>query len=86
MSVETICRVCGYNTFPDIFWKENHPSYDICPCCGNESGVNDFNLSNIHEYREKWRSLNYQWWDSDIFPSIDWNPIEQMKSIPPEWL
>jgi hypothetical protein len=83
---ESICRICGYNIFPDCFWKMNHPTHDICPSCGNESGVDDYDLKNVRLFREKCSALNYKWWDSDISPSSGRDPLEQMKNIPPEWL
>ena len=50
-----ICRICGYDYSPDEFWTEDgYTEYIICPCCGCESGYEDFNLESIRKNRKVW--------------------------------
>jgi hypothetical protein len=49
-----ICRCCGWS-FGDYFpWGEDgmSPTYDICDCCGCESGYQDYCLDSLLEYRQ----------------------------------
>lgn len=51
---ENICRVCGYDDVGEERWTvPDGAQYVICPCCGAEPGIEDYNLQAVHEYRAK---------------------------------
>lgn len=52
--VEYNCRVCGFDNYPDYFWKNDIPDYVICPRCSCESGNEDYSIEAVKRYREKW--------------------------------
>ena len=55
MKKNSICRICGYDESPGEFWSQDgYPEYIICPCCGCESGYEDFNLKKIRKNRQVW--------------------------------
>jgi len=76
------CRVCGYDN-DDFPWGEDgkNPTYQICPCCGVEFGVDDITPENIQKFRNGWQKSNYKWFDRQMKPS-DWSLEKQMKNIP----
>lgn len=84
------CRVCGW-LFSGPVWDEDPEegaSYDICPTCGCEAGNHDWTLESTRKYRKKWIESGMKWWSDlklDPIPS-NWDPLEQMKHIPPSWL
>nr|WP_078970913.1 hypothetical protein [Streptomyces chattanoogensis] len=80
---ESVCRVCGYDD-GDLFWEGGWPTAIICPCCGNESDVSDDSVRGIREYRGYWVGCGAGW----TYPSkrpVDWDLLEQVAKIPPEW-
>lgn len=89
-----MCRVCGYNYKNYFPWGENgnSPTYDFCDCCGVEFGYGDYTIIAIKNWRQKW-IRNGMIWDrakdekSILYqsPPKDYNPTEQLKSLPPEW-
>lgn len=80
------CRVCGYkNSEPPWGEDDESPDWDICPCCGVETGYEDVILSTIRLYRERWLADGAKWLDRKEKPS-DWDLAEQMKNIPPQFL
>ncbi|KND26030.1 hypothetical protein [Streptomyces acidiscabies] len=80
---ETTCRVCGQND-GTVLWSNGTPHYVICDCCGTESGIGDDNLSQARELRGFWVA-NGAPWDVPRNRPEDWNLLDQMKNLPPEW-
>ena len=78
------CRVCGYNNYPDEFWEDETPMYTICPCCGCESGNEDYTAESTKNYREKWIAKGANWFKPKEKPE-NWNMIEQLKNVPQEY-
>ena len=79
------CRVCGlYNETPP--WGEDGltPTYEICPCCGVESGNEDFTPESTKLYRDKWINHGAKWFDPDE-KQDHWDWMEQKKNIPGEF-
>ncbi|MBK8190444.1 MAG: hypothetical protein IPK79_08340 [Vampirovibrionales bacterium] len=83
------CRVCGYLEQGEFWVDGEDPTYCICPSCGCEAGNHDFTLEETREYRQKWIDGGMKW----VYPDPacrpippNWNPKEQMKYIPPNWL
>ncbi|MCD8032141.1 MAG: hypothetical protein LUF85_15295 [Bacteroides sp.] len=83
---ENNCRVCGL-FIQDKPWGENGktPTYEICPCCGVEFGVEDYTKESTKEYREKWIESGCQWFDKKEKPE-NWNLSLQMENIPDYYL
>jgi hypothetical protein len=85
------CRVCGW-LFSCPVWDEDPEegaTYDICPSCGCEAGNQDFTLESTQKHREAWIKAGMRWQapDQKIRPiPFGWDPVEQMKYIPPGWL
>jgi hypothetical protein len=79
------CRICGYNNYPDEFWENGISLYIICPCCGGESGNEDYTVESTKQYREKWLSEGANWFEAKEKPE-KWNKEEQFKNIPQEFV
>lgn len=86
------CRICGYCYSSPVRYEDGAPSYEICPSCGGEVGIDDegldknSELETIRNYRNKWLAQGAPWWDPYSQPPEGWNVEEQMKNIPPEYL
>lgn len=93
------CPVCGL--FLDFDpWIEGHSSQEICPCCGVQFGYFDAAdspeevIQRWCDLREKWIQGGMKWgWSFKHNKAFDfhetpanWNPIEQLKNIPAEFL
>jgi hypothetical protein len=81
-----ICRVCGLLDEDDVY----EPNF-ICCCCYAQTTLDDDNLETVRAYRAEWKKRGYPWIGDredmkmyDINPKT-WDPLEQMKNIPPEW-
>ncbi|UYQ65320.1 hypothetical protein [Streptomyces peucetius] len=79
---ETVCRVCGYEG--ELFWEGGWPTEAICPCCGNESDMSDTSVTGIRTYRGYWTGHGARW-DSPSRRPKEWNLLDQLSRIPPEW-
>lgn len=88
------CPVCGYELNFKA-WDNGYDSQEICPSCGTQFGYNDFGTSK-EEIISKWRTLRKNWIERGMkfkhpssmlkLPSNDWNPSEQLKNIPKEFM
>lgn len=81
---EYICRVCGYDNSPEEFWEDNNPMYIICPCCGCESGNEDYTIESAKEYRIEWIEKGMKWFDNSLKPE-DWSFTNQLERIPDQY-
>jgi len=79
------CRICGFNNYPDEFWKDKIPMYIICPCCGCESGNEDYTLETTKLYREKWINQGAIWFLPKEKPE-KWDIVKQLKNIPKDYM
>jgi hypothetical protein len=79
------CPVCGY---PDLdeppYDKYGCSSFDICPSCGTEFGLDDKHATltptAMHDLlRRQWAASGYPWMGSATLPPADWNPEEQLR-------
>ena len=52
------CPVCFYS---ELDFNPLKKDYDICPSCGTEFGLDDFDESYL-ELREKWVKWGCRWW------------------------
>jgi hypothetical protein len=78
---EYYCRVCGFNNYPEVFWGNTIPFYIICPCCGCESGNDDYTIESTKNYRVKWINEGANWFEPSEKP-VSWNLTEQIKNVP----
>ncbi len=83
---EIFCRICGLiQDTPPWGVDGKCPTYEICSCCGVEFGNEDSSLEWIHQYRNKWESDGYNWFEPKRKPII-WDPRVQMTQIPAHYL
>lgn len=75
------CPVCNY-LFAGWTKPREHVdySYDICPCCFTEFGLDDFRRSH-EELRQEWIAAGMKWHSDCDVPPKGWNPREQLMSI-----
>jgi hypothetical protein len=78
-----VCFLCGYPDLRNNPWSEDglSPSYDICPCCGMEYGVDDINELAFKLYREEWFSKGRKWFDQQVKPPLNWDLSNQVENI-----
>lgn len=76
------CPICGFAdiTVLDDF---NCTTFEICECCGSESGA-EFDLHSTPEHlakiRRKWvKQDNCKWWGNKKLIPPNWTPKEQME-------
>jgi hypothetical protein len=81
---ETACRICGYDDGEAVFNEYGVPLYVICPCCCNESGIGDDNVSQVRELRGYWVASGALWHDPKFRPA-GWDLVKQLANIPAEW-
>lgn len=75
------CPICGcpqINTSPRD--ETGAPSYEICPCCGGEFGIDDISSGTIEEYRKSWLESGANWFDPVLRPD-DWDLRDQLLKI-----
>ena len=61
---QNICPVCSYDGLFDPPYDENgYGSYEICPCCGFQFGLDDYpdKDKGITEWRKKWEANGRPW-------------------------
>lgn len=81
---EYICKACGYDNFPQEFWEDDSPGYIICPCCGCESGNEDYTIESTKKYRQEWLESGSKWFEKKYKPE-DWDLNQQLEQIPIEY-
>jgi len=58
------CPVCFYNELEE---SPASPSYEVCPSCGTEFGVDDVGMS-WAELRQDWMDGGCKWWSEYTKP------------------
>ncbi|MBQ0887851.1 hypothetical protein KBZ94_23485 [Streptomyces sp. RM72] len=81
---ETACRICGLDAGDVLFDEYGLPLYVICPCCHNESGIGDGNLSQIRALRRSWVTNGAPWHKPEARPA-PWHVVLQLANIPSHW-
>lgn len=80
------CRICGlYTEIPPWGDDAKCPTFEYCPCCNVEFGNQDYNLTSVKNYREKWLNDGGKWFVAKEKPE-NWNLEEQLKGIPNDFL
>ena len=79
------CRICGYE-YEEPQWGPDGqcPLYEICPCCGVESGYEDYTPLSAHAYRKVWLTKGTNWFMPKYRPA-EWDLLRQMSNIPQEF-
>ena len=74
------CPVCGFSSFRE-FHPEGGHTWDICPSCGFQSGVDcigwDRKLRD-ETLRTRWVKAGAPWWSSAQNPPAGWNGMDQL--------
>jgi hypothetical protein len=66
------CPVCGY-----LYLSNDAINHGICPSCGVEFGYDD--VTRTHEsLRLEWFRHGAEWFDKNVSPPLQWDPIEQV--------
>jgi hypothetical protein len=76
------CPVCGYPNFRE-FHPEGGSTYDICPSCAFESGVDGIGRDRDERnraFRQRWLDGGARWWSSARSPEVGWNALEQLRA------
>lgn len=92
-----LCSVCGFDFFKDTGlkpWDNGSPSDEICASCGFQFGFDDYDDESGYgikdkkykEWRKKWIRDGMKWSTQKEYKPKDWNPREQLKNIPKEFL
>lgn len=87
MTIETFCRICGYfYEYPIRGVDGQSPSYEICPCCGCEFGVDDYTIDSVRAYRSRWIiEKSASWFDEKRKPA-GWDFFTQLSHIHADWI
>ena len=75
-----ICRVCAYKAARPFYKANGSPEYEICQCCGSESGYYDVTPQAVESNRRVWIQKGALWMNLKLKPA-DWNLEEQLQSI-----
>lgn len=80
-----LCPVCGY---PDLFEAPRSASgggsYEICPSCGFQFGVDDDDKGISHEqWREKWVAGGMKWHSQGNAAPKGWDANKQLAALVP---
>lgn len=78
---EAGCPICGYPKFSEHY-PDSGSTYDICPSCGFESGVDGIGWDRAERnltFRRRWIESGAQWWSSARSPEPGWNAVDQLR-------
>ncbi len=87
-----VCRVCGYVNKRPFYDEMGLALFEICPCCGSESGYHDFGPGAAERNRRGWIQKGAPWhadeWvekgvkidQFDLKPE-NWDLAEQLRRI-----
>ncbi len=81
MKKSFFCLVCGFEGLKESPCDKN-PTYEICACCGFESGFDDRhdNKNKYKTYREKWIGNGAKWFMPELRPKT-WQLDKQLNNI-----
>ena len=76
------CPVCGYPELHNPPRVGDGGSYEICPSCGFQFGVDDDDKGFTYErWRQQWIERGMPWNSIGIRPPAGWNPQKQLRSL-----
>jgi hypothetical protein len=78
------CPVCGYPKLQEPpHSASGGGSYEICPSCGFQFGVDDDDKGiTFEQAREKWIEGGMKWQSKGFAQPKDWNPASPAKTSP----
>lgn len=79
-----LCEICGYPYLTEPPYDNyGYGRYVICPCCGFESGYDDYpdKQKSYETWRKNWIAKGYPWFSKNILPPRNWNPEIQLKKL-----
>jgi hypothetical protein len=79
---ETGCPVCGYPKYSELT-PDGATTYDICPCCSFESGVDCIGWDREERnrtLRQRWLAGGALWWSPARPPEPGWNAADQLRA------
>lgn len=79
--VEHYCPVCGYSHLAEEIRGRGGWSYEICPSCGFQFGVDDERGITYEAWREAWVEGGMKWWDDSMPQPEDWDPAKQLSAL-----
>lgn len=75
------CPVCNYSGLSEnIVCLDGMPSFEICPSCGFQFGVDDEKGITYDAWRDAWIKGGMKWWNDRICQPPNWDPIKQLVS------
>lgn len=80
------CIVCNYDCLEEELYDEDGGgSFEICPCCGFQYGLHDYNEIGDKEityinWRAKWIKNGCKWHDKSMKPPVNWSAKEQLEN------
>jgi len=76
------CPICGYQDIT-VLDKFNCTTFEICECCGSESGLEYDQFStpeHLEKIRKEWAiESKCEWWGEKSSTPQNWNPQKQME-------
>ena len=76
------CPVCGYPEFTELR-PDGGSTYDLCPCCSFESGVDGIGWDREERnttFRRRWLEGGGLWWSTARAPGAGWNVSDQLRT------
>ena len=79
------CPACRYPSLTEAPRSQTGgASYEICPSCGFQSGVDDDDRQiTPAQWRKKWIQGGMKWTSKSITAPSGWNPAAQLKATGP---
>lgn len=75
---EHICPVCGYPCLAEEVQRADGWSYEICPSCGFQFGVDTETGISYETWRKAWVKGGMKWWDVSAGHPKNWDPVKQL--------
>ena len=76
------CTVCGYPDF-EALDEHGHTTFEICPCCGNESGYEyqaEVDADHLQRLRQHWYfDDGGRWWSTGARAPENWDALAQLE-------
>ena len=83
--VNLFCRICRYEHEEPQWGPDGQcPLFEICPCCGAESGYEDGTAPAIQAYCKAWLAQGAAWF-SPMYRPAHWDLARQLESVPAEF-
>ena len=74
------CPVCGYAGLSEAAYAEGLASFEICPCCYSQFGLDDAKRTH-EELRQMWISDGTPWHSQSHRKPDQWDPVVQLARL-----